>query len=247
MRWFARRARRGVAFGMKYYVYISDTKVDMLFAQVPRSFVAKVAAELTVDLKVITISLKERPSDEGRYSKVKVVSDYLRANLDLPTIGDGNAPTQYFAGELDMRWGISPTRSGKRHEQVAYFTGRAPGYLVSLVGSPHHVLGQPPRSTVGATTASFGMVDIIPDEMSQLTSEDGELRVGKAGRLVTSNAAGAAMSSVQMLEHYAYGSSQPLEFLAKTLAYEDGHDIYVPSERTRLISVLGSPIYVATA
>lgn len=240
---------------MKYYVYVSDTKVDMLFAQVPRSFVTKVAAELKVDLKIVSVSLKEQPSVENRYSRVKVVSEYLTSNFDVPVLGEGDTvvtPKSYFAGRMDMRWGIGQAGDGKR-ERVAYFTGRAPGCVVGLVGSPHHVHGQPPRRQVGLAMASFGKVNLMPAELSHLGSgEEGDLRPAPdrgAGSWLhgemTSSASGEALRSVQMLQHQAGGTSQRFEFLAKTLAYDDGHDIYDPPFDKRLISVLGSPIYVA--
>lgn len=37
---------------MKYYIYISDSKVDMLLAQIPHDFKRRVALQFKVDLKV---------------------------------------------------------------------------------------------------------------------------------------------------------------------------------------------------
>jgi hypothetical protein len=252
MGWFGRRRRTAVTNGLKYYVYISDAKVDMLFAQVPRSFVATIAAELTVDLKVVAIALKERPSDENRYSRLKIVAEYLRAHANITTLTASEepvTPNAYFAGELDMLWGIRRLEDGRRKNRVAYFTGRAPGYVVGLVGSPHHVLGvSAPPSTVGTTPASFGPLNILPKEMSALSADKGEEPESASdARSRTSDAASHALRSVQMLEHNAHGQSQRLEFLAKTLAYDDGHDIFAYPERPRLVCVLGSPIYVAMA
>ena len=47
---------------VKYYLYISDTKVDMLFAQIPRNILKKISADLNINLGVISVSLKERNS-----------------------------------------------------------------------------------------------------------------------------------------------------------------------------------------
>ena len=38
---------------MKYYIYISDAKVNMLLAQIPHNIKKKVATEFKIDLKVI--------------------------------------------------------------------------------------------------------------------------------------------------------------------------------------------------
>ena len=41
---------------MRYYVYVSDSKVDMLYSQMPRGIRDRIAAELKIDLKVISAS-----------------------------------------------------------------------------------------------------------------------------------------------------------------------------------------------
>lgn len=38
---------------MKYYIYISSLKVDMLFEQLPAPLKKKIAAELKIDLKIL--------------------------------------------------------------------------------------------------------------------------------------------------------------------------------------------------
>jgi hypothetical protein len=83
-----------------YYVYVSDAKVDMLFAQIPRPVKKRIAAELKFDLKVVGLSLKQNPSDETRYSKVKFVSEYVDKHLEVGTL---DQPRAYFRGELGVR------------------------------------------------------------------------------------------------------------------------------------------------
>jgi len=39
---------------MKYYIYISDAKVDMLFPRVPHHITKKVALEFKMDLKLLS-------------------------------------------------------------------------------------------------------------------------------------------------------------------------------------------------
>ena len=39
---------------MKYYIYISDTKVDMLFPQVPHDIKRKVATQFGIDIKLFS-------------------------------------------------------------------------------------------------------------------------------------------------------------------------------------------------
>lgn len=72
---------------MKYYIYISDTKVDMLYPQIPQPILKKIASSLSIDLKFLGAELsvagKSNPSDETRYAKVRIVSEYIEKNLDV--------------------------------------------------------------------------------------------------------------------------------------------------------------------
>ncbi len=120
---------------MKYYIYISDTKVDMLYPQIPKSILKQIASSLSIDLKLlgaeINIGAKGGSSDETRYSKVQIVSEYIEKHLDVGTI---DAASTYFKGTLPMRWGLLGDYS-------IYFTGITNRTYIGLGGSLKHVLG----------------------------------------------------------------------------------------------------------
>ncbi len=65
---------------MKYYIYISDTKVDMLYPQIPQPLLKRIASNLSIDLKLfgaeVNIGAKSGSSEETRISKVRIVSEY---------------------------------------------------------------------------------------------------------------------------------------------------------------------------
>jgi len=69
---------------MKYYIYISDAKVDMLYPQIPKPILKRIASSLNIDLKLfgaeLNIGAKSNSSDETRYAKVKLVSEYIEKN-----------------------------------------------------------------------------------------------------------------------------------------------------------------------
>jgi len=44
---------------MKFYLYVSDAKVDMLFSQVPHELKKKVATEWKIDLKLLDLLRRE--------------------------------------------------------------------------------------------------------------------------------------------------------------------------------------------
>src|SRR5258708_39832202 len=130
---------------MKYYVYISDTKVDMLYPQIPKSLLKKIASNLSIDLKLlgaeVNIGAKGSPSDETRYAKVKIVSEYIEKHLDVGTV---DAPSTYVKGRLSMR-------QGTFKDQAAYFGGETTQTVLALCGSIKHIIG----SNMGAEIRTF--------------------------------------------------------------------------------------------
>jgi hypothetical protein len=90
---------------MKYYLYVSDTKVDMLFDQLSPRLRDKVATELKIDLKFLSTTFAEEPMEKNRYRKLEIVSKYIQKNELVGTI---DSPDVYFKGELPMHWGPLP-------------------------------------------------------------------------------------------------------------------------------------------
>ena len=119
----------------EYYIYISDTKVDMLFAQIPRNILKKITGDLKINLGVISLGLKERKSEQTRFDKVKVVSNYIENHLD---VGDVDNPKTYFKGTLPIRWGPLSDPSSP----LVYFGGRTEQTIFGLGGSAQHIIGQ---------------------------------------------------------------------------------------------------------
>jgi len=50
-----KRTKRDPAEPPRFYVYISDAKVDMLLGQIPAGLLERLAAEVTVDLKILSV------------------------------------------------------------------------------------------------------------------------------------------------------------------------------------------------
>jgi hypothetical protein len=88
---------------VKYYVYISDSKLDMLYSQVPHSVKKKVSTDMKIDFKVFGGSRKsEKETEENRMTKLEAVVRFIEENEDVGTVdSDG----RYFADSLEMRWG----------------------------------------------------------------------------------------------------------------------------------------------
>jgi hypothetical protein len=127
---------------MRYYVYVSDTKLDMLAPQVPRKLRERVAAELTIDLKVLSLSLKENPSDANRYAKVELVRQHLLKDGAVGTVDDDTA---WFAGTMPMHWGPFQHHTRAEYDPnfpMVFFAGQTETMQLGLGGSRRHLLGE---------------------------------------------------------------------------------------------------------
>jgi len=222
---------------LKYYIYISDTKVDMLYAQIPKDLLSRIAAELEINLGIIKTKLSEDVPEETRYSKLSIVLEYFQRYI---SVGSPANPNAYFHGILPVKWGplyltSFKTLSGEA-PKIVCFSGESHDTQIHLTGSWHHVIGggEKKAKDYGGSFASilfFGLLDelerIVDYERFQICRRSPE-------KIMT-----AEMSH---FENFAYGWSgayQTVEFLARR--YYKGFN-----SRSRLSNmVIGSPIYVA--
>lgn len=246
---------------LKYFVYVSDTKVDMLYGQIPRGLKRKIAAELKIELHFFGTSIKSRDPEETRYSKLSVVTDYLEKHAD---IGSVDNPASYFKGTLEMNWGNVGGESASEH--VVFFVGRTEKTILGLGGSPWHVLGNVRPTSPGDINSSGAY--LLYALSQDLELRDAALAKWASERIrdasqeyLKSRALGMVVSAWRSLTYnmgtlgLAPGMKAPqfptqrLEFLAKRLLHggvpEVTADGYRPSADRWVL--LGTPIYVAQA
>lgn len=217
---------------MKYYVYISDTKVDMLLAQIPHDTKKKIASEYKVDLKIISANRKsEVESEDNRYIRLNTVCEFIR---DYGNVGTVNEPSEYIADTLNMRWGPfgdkDPTKA-----PLVYFGGGRSGAVIGLGGSIKHVIGAPGQSeptshpirgSVGPVLVHYLKREFGLDTRDSLT--DWEKEEERLWPLFVFH------TTLQMR-----GPIQRLEFMAKRLLEEP-----LPYDKQWYV-LLGTPLYVA--
>ena len=122
---------------MKYYIYISDTKVDMLLSQIPHEAKKKIATELKFDLKVLSASRKsETDQEDNRFTRLEAVVTFIR---EYGNIGTVDEPDEYIDDVLPMRWG--PYGNLIEQTPLVYFGGLTERTIVGLGGSMKHVIG----------------------------------------------------------------------------------------------------------
>jgi hypothetical protein len=235
---------------VKYYLYISDAKLEMLYGQMPGKIRDKIAAELKIDLKIIgaTVSTKDRP--ETRYSKLDLVREYLITNSP---VGSVSHPESYFSGTVPMQWGlITSPETGK----VVYFGGKVDSVVLGLAGSRHHVVGYQGEGVVGAPDFSYGssfapmVIKSLEDGLAAVIDRPETAETGPVVQLKSPDPMSPsetpdaqALQTVLFATENLLGPTQRLEFLAKRLLM--GKLSGSGNERTDVL--LGTPLYVALA
>jgi hypothetical protein len=218
----------------KYFVYLSDTKVNMLFTQIPRSLKSKIATEIEIDLQFLRTTFRDRDNQdqETRYSKLQVVLKHIEGRNIVGTI-ESSKP--YFKGELDMRWGEFPETG------LVYFTGMVNDTILGLGGSLKHVIGKQSIEHLETSgSSSYGIQRSLIEELGLEPLVD-ELRretYGGGNRITNVDKEELTWTIEDAYDRIRGGIKNRVEFVARRL-FEDKQQ---PPK-----VVLGTPIYVAYA
>lgn len=226
------------SIGPKYYIYISDAKIDMLLPQVPHDLKKKVAIEFKLSLKVFEVGRKsESESDDSRVARLQSVVEYLRSESQM---GSVDQPSVYIQGELPMKWGpyvlLMPNfqssdpdaNRARMPTDFVFFGGATEKTFCGLVGSAHHLAG---------SVASKGGVEeyggsAMPTAMYYLNQLEFTKDAPQSGQIL--DYLGGVIDRLS-------GPSQRLEFMAKRLL--EGETKSGP----RTHCLIASPLYVALA
>lgn len=213
-----------------YYVYVSDSKVDMLLPQIDPGAGAKRKVEVGVDLKVLSAKRTGESPADNRYSRLLTVVEYLRDHGDLGSVDE---PGQFFWGMLPMRWGAFP---GDPSASLVFFGGRSADTIVGLGGSHRHVCDTVPdaaahgvgRSMMASMLDGLGVTSDLEDEY---VADAMDSDLDRADR--------AALARVQRAVGSLRWPAQNVEFVAKRLLHGESPDGSAKSV------LLGTPLYVA--
>lgn len=203
----------------QYYLYVSDSKVDMLLAQIDPTRIGKRTAEVGVTLSFFTAKRSVESSVEAaRFARLERVVRYLQ---DFGDLGPIDAPGQFFGGVMPVRWGSFHGTS------LVYFGGETERTVVGLGGSGKHVLGTSGQPDEHALARS-----VMPSLLDGLAAEPeiGEL-LG-----VGTGADEDVLRAVELAAAGLRGPVQNVEFVAKRLLHGQLGNKNV---------VLGTPLYVA--
>lgn len=202
---------------LRYYVYISDSKVDMLLPQVDPGLVGKRSTELGLNLKLVT-SKRKVESDADRIARLERVVRHIDDFCDVGTIDE---PGQYFRGRLAMRV--------RQAQGFVYFAGATEDTVVGLGGSSGHIIG-------GAAPKddAVSLPSMLPGTVEGLTA------------IAADEAPEGALELVYTANRNLRGDEQEVEFVAKRLRHGPSPYPELDRGRSMNVLV-GSPLFVALA
>jgi len=222
---------------MKYYLYISDAKVDMLLPQIPHDVKTRIATEFKFDLKLLSAARKtETESADDRVTRLEAVVAFIR---EYGNLGSVDQPDEYIEGDLDMRWGPYINAYSDRESPLIYFGGVSEQTIVGLGGSAKHVLGNTSLSPAHSHSATPFLVYRLAKELG-LSMESENLTGNLVGNTSTDQFDSEywSLRAVELATTQMKGPLQQVEFVAKRLLYGKGN-----SKKKKVL--LGTPLYVA--
>ncbi|MDA3627737.1 SAVMC3_10250 family protein [Saccharopolyspora oryzae] len=212
----------------RYYLYVSDSKVDMLLSQIDPRFAAKRSTEVGVNLQMVSAKRSTAPTDD-RFLRLERVVRYLQDHGDVGTVDE---PGQFFGGLLPMRWTSMP---GAADPSLVFLGGCDGRNVVGLGGSARHLLGSVPG--VDDARPSSSLLPAILDQLGTASELEDELVLDSVGDDLD-RTDHSALAAVHRAVRELRTPAQNVEFIAKRLLHGTG-----PGGDESV--VLGSPIYVA--
>ena len=183
----------------RYFVYISDAKVEMLLQQIDPGALRKRTTEIGADLKIFSAKRgAETLAGAERTARLERVVRYL---TDFGDLGGVDEPGQFFWGLMPLRWGPTVGRDGF---PMVYFGGRTERTVLGLGGSRAHVFGAS-GADQKLLPLSRSMLPSLLDGIAPAAGADGPAAVHEATTALR-------------------GPEQNMEFIAKRLLHEPGPD-----------------------
>jgi hypothetical protein len=147
----AASSRDNAPVPLRSYVYISKTKVNSLYEQIPPKQLKRLAKKLTIDLKVIKAELGAEEREDSLVARTQIVERFLDREgvvAEVDAAGEDDE-IEFFRGRLPLVW--EPGRYGG----LIYFCGRTEATLLVLGGSGLHLTSNVAEYGIDATPQFF--------------------------------------------------------------------------------------------
>jgi Alpha/beta hydrolase family len=218
--------------GARYFVYVSASKVEMLFSQI---------------------------SQESNLTLFRKADEVIKHINETEDVGSIKSPGKYFSGTIEMMWGpfggVYPTVEGA--EPLVYFSGTSERTLVALCGSTKHVVGMDIGKLGMSHAHSHSLTPTIEAYFLDKLDLEVPAKLQEMGGRFSRSDPGDLIHALMLASSQMRGPVARLEFLARKLLYEKlrddrerdhlddrDHD----DDGNRISSILlGTPIFVSMA
>jgi hypothetical protein len=191
---------------MRYFLYVSPTKVEMLHSQIGASYFSKIKAGLKIKLGFAEASVEGETNVRAIYNKAEDVRNYLLSKSLAGTIAQ---PKFYIDDVAELSFG----RIEEYRSSIAFFGGIIAGKKFALIGAASSLVGA--VASVGSNHAPYYYTMKFINEA--LERED-KLETSLPGRYTLEQAVDIALQA-------AINAPQRLVFTASVLY--DSPDILV--------------------
>lgn len=205
----------------RYYVYVSNAKVDMLLSQIDSGFNHQRESEISMNVKVAAGKRKVVRQAPDRFAKLERVVEHLREHADIGTFDE---PGQFFAGILPMYMVTVEHYS-------LYVGGSTARTEVALGGAMQHLVGAAVQPSGLGSSMLCGI-------MHSLDALAGSAETTQAPTAMSQrHVAGIVQANRRLGRRHL----QNVEVLAKRLLHVPAVDGGAPAV------LVGSPLYLALA
>lgn len=133
---FRRSIQRHYPPTPRYYIYLSETKVEMLYPQIPRHLLGSLEAEVKANVGILQATVRggKQTENQDLYTHTAIVVNYLRKHDQVGTV---NQPERYIEDVAAVKYGIVREYAS----DIAFFGGRVGPTRVGLIGSSDSMVG----------------------------------------------------------------------------------------------------------
>ena len=209
---------------MRYYVYISDAKLEMIYEQVPVSARETIASELNINFGIVQAKFRSETVENARHQKILMVENYLSDRIS--SIEDAKP---YSYGVAEAAWGPFGD-----YQNIVYFGGFNRLTHFGLMGSMSNCIG-----VKNADPTGYSLTGYIVYTLAKRRLLPPRTPTGFCARVPAQELNSKALEGVVMANQCSINPVQKIEFLSRTVISRES------SEENPYGVYIGSPIYVA--